>query len=306
MEHQLVTVFGGTGFLGRRVTRHLREKGFLVRVASRHPERAAKLFGTGDTRLESIAVDVHHEAAVAEAVSDAWGVVNAVSLYTEHGKTTFKSVHVEAAKRIAGLAGSRGVKRLVHVSGIGANPRSSSSYIRSRGLGELAVQEAFGDVTLIRPAVMFGPDDAFLTAIMRIVRWLPTFPMFGKGHTRLQPVYVEDIGEAVALALQDHDTCASTFELGGPRVYNYADLVTVVAHGIDKRPIFIPVPFAAWHLLAHLSEFLPGPPLTRNQVELMEIDNIAGQEMPGFARLNIVPQSVEEILPDIVRQASAT
>jgi NADH dehydrogenase len=183
MDQQLVTVFGGTGFLGRRVTRHLRDKGFNVRVASRHPERAAKLFGTEDSRIKSIAADVHTELAVAEATSGAWAVVNAVSLYSEHGKETFKSVHVEAAERVALVARRNGAQRIVHVSGIGADVRSSSPYIRSRGLGELAVQKAFGDVTLIRPAVMFAPDDAFLTVVARILRLLPAFPMFGKGET---------------------------------------------------------------------------------------------------------------------------
>jgi uncharacterized protein YbjT (DUF2867 family) len=303
-ERQFITVFGGTGFLGRRVVRHLRSNAVPVRVASRHPERAANLFGIDDSKIESVAADVHDEGSVAEAISGAWGVVNAVSLYVENGKTTFDSVHVKAAERIARLAGSNAVERLVHVSGIGADPQSGSSYIRSRGQGELVVRRAFDDVTLIRPAVMFGPDDAFLTVIIRILRWLPAYPMFGTGETRLQPAYVDDVGDAVARALQNRETRGITFECGGPHIYSYSQLVKKVAHEMERKPVLVPVPFAAWHALARLCEILPGAPLTRNQVELMEIDNIVRPDMPGFGRLGVSPHSVEQILPTILRKPS--
>jgi NADH dehydrogenase len=301
VDGQFVTVFGGTGFLGRRVVRHLRDKGVPVRIASRHPERGRELFGTDD-QVESIAADVHDERSVAEAISGAWAVVNAVSLYVEHGKATFASVHVEAAERIATQVGQSGVERLVHVSGIGADPESSSSYIRSRGKGELAVRAAFGEVTFIRPAVMFGPDDAFLTVIIKILRWCPAYPMFGKGRTRLQPAYVEDVAEAMARVLQNRETRDTTFECGGPRIYSYEDLLKMVAREVDRKPVFFPLPFAAWHILARICEILPSPPLTRNQVELMEIDNVARDNAPGFERLNIAPRSIEQILPSMLRE----
>jgi uncharacterized protein YbjT (DUF2867 family) len=242
MDHdrQLITVFGGTGFLGRRIVRHLRSRAVPVRVASRHPERADKLFGSGDSNIESVAADVHDEGSVAKAIAGAWGVVNAVSLYVENGKTTFDAVHVKAAERIAKLAGSNAVERLVHVSGIGANPQSGSSYIRSRGQGESAVEQAFDDVTFIRPAVMFGPDDAFLTVIIRILRWLPIYPLFGTGKTRLQPAYVEDVGDAIARALQNRETRGMTFECGGAHVYTYEHLVKTVAREMERKPLLAP------------------------------------------------------------------
>jgi NADH dehydrogenase len=165
----VVTVFGGTGFLGCRIVRHLRLHGFCVRVASRHPDRGHALFGPDDPQLRSVKADVHDERSVADALADAYGVVNAVSLYVEQGWETFHSVHVESAQRVAAQAQRAGVKRLVHVSGIGADPRSHSLYIRKRGEGELAVRVAFADAILIRPAVMFGPDDAFLTTILKLL-----------------------------------------------------------------------------------------------------------------------------------------
>src|SRR5262245_46938883 len=200
-----VTVVGGTGFLGRRVVRRLREKGFSVRIASRHPERSREVLGDGDPHLLPLMADIHDERAVGIALAGAYGVVNAVSLYVEHGGQTFQSVHVEAAGRLAKQAADAGVQRLVHVSGIGADARSPSPYIRSRGEGEHAARRGFPAATIIRPAVMFGPDDAFLNTILKLLRRLPAYPMFGQGRTRLQPAHVEDVGEAVARALQRSD-----------------------------------------------------------------------------------------------------
>ncbi|MFY9898861.1 MAG: NAD(P)H-binding protein, partial [Xanthobacteraceae bacterium] len=199
---RVVTVFGGTGFLGRSIIRHLRLHDFVVRIASRHPDRGDALLGPDDPQLRSIKADVRNPRSVADALTDAYGAVNAVSLYLERGQDTFHSVHVESAQRVAAQAQRKGVKRLIHVSGIGADPGSRSLYIRKRGEGELAVREAFADAILIRPAVMFGRDDAFLTPILRLLKRLPVFPMFGDGQMRLQPVYAEDVGQAIAKIMQ--------------------------------------------------------------------------------------------------------
>lgn len=300
MNHRVVTVFGGTGFLGRRVVRHLRKLEFSVRIASRHPYRGPRLFALDDLQLHSVAANIHDERSVADALAGAYGVVNAVSLYVEHGQETFHAVHVESAERVAAQARRAGVERLAHVSGIGANAASPSLYIRTRGEGELAVRAAFADATLIRPAVMFGPDDAFLNPILRLLGRLPIYPMFGRGLTRLQPAYVEDVAEAIARALQGTETHPITFECGGPRVYSYQELLRAVAHEAGLKPILIPVPFAAWHALARFAEMLPSPPVTRNQVELMQIDTVSSPEMPGFGELGISPHSVEEMLQEIL------
>jgi NADH dehydrogenase len=294
-----VTVFGGTGLLGRRVVRHLREHGLSVQIASRHPDRGHRLFGL-DPQLQSVAADIHDERSVADALAGAYGVVNAVSLYVEHGQQTFHSVHVESAQRVAAQAHRAGVERLAHVSGIGADAASQSLYVRKRGEGELAVRAAFTDALLIRPAVMFGPDDAFLTTILKLLRRLPIYPMFGRGLTRLQPAFVEDVAEAVARALQGTETHAFTYECGGPRVYSYEELLRAVAHEAGLKPMLIPIPFAAWHALAWISETLPSSPVTRNQVELMQVDNVSSPAMPGFGQLGIAPHSVEEMLQQML------
>jgi uncharacterized protein YbjT (DUF2867 family) len=298
-----ITVFGGTGFLGRRVVRRLRNAEFSVRIASRHPDRGHRLFGVDDPQLQSIKADVHDERSIADALAGAYGMVNAVSLYVEHGRETFHSVHVESAQRMATQAQRAGVERLVHVSGIGADPASPSLYIRKRGEGERTVRTAFAEATLVRPAVMFGPDDAFLTTVVDLLRKLPIYPMFGRGRTRLQPAYVDDVAEAIARVMQRVETRSMTFEFGGPRVYSYEEFLTTVAHEAGLKPILIPVPFAAWRAIAWIAEMLPSPPVTRNQVELMQVDNVSSPEMSGFGELEISPHAVEEILRERLRNS---
>lgn len=191
-------IFGGTGFLGRRVVRHLLDHGYAVRVASRHPERGKSIFSTDRSQFELVRADIGEDAAIRDAVADAFAAVNAVGLYVERGNQTVHSVHVEGAERLARHSREAGVARLVHVSGVGADPTSPSPYIRSRGGGETAVRAAFPEATIIRSAVMFGPDDAFLTPLTGLLRKFPILPVFGGGHTMLQPAYVEDVGEAIA------------------------------------------------------------------------------------------------------------
>jgi uncharacterized protein YbjT (DUF2867 family) len=285
-----ITVFGGTGFLGRRVVRRLSESGATVRSASRHPGRAES------NNVERIAADARDEHSVEAAVTGADGVVNTISLYVEHRGDTFRAVHVEAAARIARAARRAGTKRFVHLSGIGADVASSSPYIHYRGEGEAAVRAAFPGAVIIRPAVMFAPDDAFLTTILRLLRTLPAYPLFGDGRTRLQPVYVDDVAAAIAEILGQTQTPQPIYELAGPRVYSYEELLRTIARAAGLRPRLVRIPFAFWGAVANLTEMLPQPPLARNQVELMQIDTIASDSRPGFRTLGISPRSLEDEL----------
>ncbi len=251
----------------------------------------------------------HHgirSAAKNCSVAGAWGAVNAVSLYVERARETFHSVHVEAAGRIAALAHRAGLARLVQVSGIGAGAQSKSLYIRKRGEGERAVRAAFAEATLIRPAVMFSADDAFLTTILTLLRRLPVYPMFGRGSTKLQPTHADDVAEAIARTLQRVDATQLTFECGGPRVFYYEELLRTIAREAGLKPILVPVPFAIWHVLARVAEMLPTAPVTRNQVELMEVDTVASADLPGFAELGILPRAIEPTLQEIVQADRAT
>ncbi len=300
MSVRVVTVFGGTGFLGRRVVEHLREHGFFVRIVSRHRNRSRELFGPDGSQFQFLEADIHDPEAIAEALAGAHGVVNAVSLYVERQGETFHSVHVEAARRLAARAQQDRVERLVQVSGIGADAASPSLYIRKRGEGELSVRAAFPNAVVVRPAVMFGPNDAFLAPILALLRKLPVFPMFGRGLTRLQPAHVGDVAEAIAKALEQPEMRAITFECGGPRIYSYEELLRAIAREAGLEARLVPMPFAAWRALALMAEMLPNPPVTRNQVELMQVDNVASPDMPGFAELGISPRPVETTLREIL------
>src|SRR5437762_773244 len=297
-----VTVFGGTGFLGRHIVRHLLDADLAVRIASRHPDRAKSLFSGDVSGVESAHADVNDDGSVARAVAGAWAVVNTVSLYAERGKCTFRSVHVDAAKRVAMLARQAGAEILVHISGIGADARSAFPYIRSRGEGEAAVLDAFPSAKLIRPAVMFGPGDAFLTPLLTMLRYTPVFPMFGSGETRLQPAYVEDVAEAIVRVLRA-PAVRQLYELAGPRVYTYQELLRTIAATAGTRPFLVRFPFSLWHVIGFVSETLPTPPITRNQVELMGKDNIPEPDAPGFEALQISPQAIENMLPQMLQAA---
>jgi uncharacterized protein YbjT (DUF2867 family) len=190
----------------------------------------------------------------------------------------------------------------VHVSGIGANTAAPSPYIRSRGEGEAAVQTAFPGAVIVRPAAMFGPDDGFLTTILRLLRSMPAYPMFGDGRTRLQPVYVDDVATAIAQILRQSQKPYAVYELAGPRVYSYEELLRTIARIAGLRPVLMRIPFAFWNALAGVAEMLPGAPLTRTQVELMQIDTTASQSLPGFRALGISPRSLEDELGVMLRQ----
>jgi uncharacterized protein YbjT (DUF2867 family) len=296
---RVVTVFGGTGFLGRRVVRHLRSQGQAVRIAARNPGRELGDAATVGPEPARTQADIHDEASVTAAIAGSWAVVNAVSLYVERGRETFHAIHVEAAGRLAAAARAGGVERFVQLSGIGADPGSRSLYIRKRGEGERAVRAAFPTAVIIRPAVMFGPDDAFLNTLVRLLR-LPIYPMFGQGTTRLQPAYVEDVGAAISVALQRPQAQSMTFECGGPRVYTYAGLLRVIADHMGRKPLLMPVPFAAWHVMTRVAAIVPGAPLTASQVELMEIDTIVSPGMPGLPELGVMPRPLEATLAEVV------
>lgn len=292
MPLRSVTVFGGTGFLGRRVAARLAEAGATVRVASRHGRGA----DSPDDGATAIVADIRNPADVERALDGATATVNCVSLYIESKEATFQDVHVVGARHLAAAAAARSV-RLVHISGIGADPRSRSPYVRARALGEAAVREACPGATILRPSVMFGEDDAFLRALDRIAGLSPVIPLFGRGGTRLQPVHVDDVAMAVVRALQLPEAEGAVFELGGPRVLTYRQIIGQVLAWRDRRRLLLPLPFAAWDLLAGLGRVLPGPPVTEGQVALMKRDNVVSGDAPGFPELGVTPRPLDAVAP---------
>ncbi|MGH9719052.1 MAG: complex I NDUFA9 subunit family protein [Bryobacteraceae bacterium] len=301
-----VSVFGGTGFLGRRLVRRLAAEGATLRVAVRDSDRArAALGAAGFDGVAVFRADVRDRASVAAAVAGADVVVNAVSAYVEKGQVTFGAVHERGAATVAREAAAAGVARLVLISGIGADPESASPYIRARGRGELAVQQAFPGATIVRPSAMFGPGDALFGTLAAVARLLPVLPLIGGGRARLQPVYVEDVTEAIVRILADRATAGRTYEFAGPSVYTLRELGNFAQRLIGRPPLVVPVPFAVAEVLAQLFELLPSPPFTTGQVDLLRADNVASGTLPGFRELDIEPKAVAEIVPTYVGRVRA-
>ncbi|HZF33970.1 MAG TPA: complex I NDUFA9 subunit family protein [Candidatus Angelobacter sp.] len=296
-----ISVFGGTGFFGRRLVQRLVAEGARVRVAVRHSERARSILDAADLdRVTILRADVRDQAAVAAAVAGADAVVNAVSAYVEKGGVTFEAIHEKGAEMIAREAAAAGVGRLVLLSGIGADPESRSPYIRARGRGELVVQQAFPGATIVRPGAMFGPGDALFGTLAALVPLLPVLPLIGGGRSRLQPVYVDDVADAVTRVLADSGTAGRTYELAGPQIYTLLELIRFALRLMGRRRPLLPIPFAVAEIQARLFEFLPSPPLTTSQVDLLKADNVASGALPGFRDLDIQPRTVEEVVPTYV------
>jgi uncharacterized protein YbjT (DUF2867 family) len=296
-----ISVFGGTGFFGRRLVQRLVAEGASVRVAVRHSEGARPILDAVDPeRVSVLRADVRDRASVAAAVAGADAVVNAVSAYVEKGGVTFEAIHEKGAETVAREAAAAGVGRLVLLSGIGADPESRSPYIRARGRGEQVVRQAFPSATIVRPGAMFGPGDALFGTLAALVPLLPVLPLIGSGRSRLQPVYVDDVADAVTRVLADSDTAGRTYELAGPKIYTLREFIRLALHLMGRRRPLLPIPFAVAEIQARLFEFLPSPPLTTSQVDLLKADNVASGTLPGFRDLNIQPKTVEEVVPTYI------
>ena len=306
MASKPVTVFGGSGFLGRQIVKYLAAAGNDVRVGVRHPDRASFLQRLGrDGQIELVYADVWNESTVARAVKQSASVINTVGHYVEKRGATFDRVHGRGALHVARQAKQAGAERLVHISGLGADPRSDSPYVRARGIGESLVKEAFDGVTILRPSVIFGPDDSFLTKLAGMARQTPILPLFGLGDTRLQPVFVGNVADACVKVLADPSTQCGIYEIGGPRVYAYEQLVRLVLERIGRRTVMVPVPFLVWDILAAVMTLHPDPPLTRDQVKLMKRDNVVGGQALTLEDLGIRPIPVEEVLPACIDMTSS-
>jgi uncharacterized protein YbjT (DUF2867 family) len=294
----LVVVFGGTGFLGRRIVNHLADLGCHVRAASRHATASSSAKSTNSATVEPFTADINDTAQVEAAIDGADAVINAVSLYREANGNTFQSIHVDGAAKIARIASKHGIKRCVLVSGIGADPKSKSPYISARGRGEGAVQTAMPTARIVRPSVMFGVDDHFLNRLCDLVSTSPVLPMFGNGNMKLQPVWVDDVAKACALlGARDTGDTISTYELGGPSVYRYRELIETIAFLRGKKVRQIPVPFVFWTFASRLgralnADFVPDT----TQIELLSCDNVVAPSSPGFEQFGIDPRSLESLV----------
>jgi NADH dehydrogenase len=296
----LVTVFGGSGFLGRHVVRALANRQYRIRVAVRRPELAGYLRPMGRVgQIHAVQANLRYPDSVAAAVRDADVVINLVGILFERGRQRFDAVQAAGAGAVAGAASATGAA-LVHVSAIGADANSAAHYARAKAEGERLVLAAHAGATIVRPSIVFGPEDDFFNRFASLARIAPALPLVGGGHTRMQPVFVGDVAEAIA-KIVDGDAKATLYELGGPDVRTFKELMEFVLATIQRRRLLLPVPFAVMKLNAILLGLLPTPPITPDQVELLKHDNVvsdaARREGRTLEGLGMLPESMAAIVP---------
>jgi uncharacterized protein YbjT (DUF2867 family) len=298
MKQHRAAILGGSGFIGRYVVKRLAERGDVLTVGGRNAASAKflKLKGdVGQVGLVNIASD--DEALLPAFVANNDAVVNLVGILQESGRQRFDRVHHVGPARLARLAREAGVARFIHISAIGADPRSTSAYARTKAAGEEAVRDAFPTATILRPSVVFGPEDQFFNRLATMAMISPVIPVIGGGETRFQPVYVGDVADAVVRCIDDSTTAGRTYELGGPRIYSLRALTELLLAEIRRKRILIDLPFGIASLQARLMSLLPSPPLTPDQVELLKRDNVVSSGALTLATLGIAPTPVEAILP---------
>lgn len=303
MTDRLITVIGGSGFVGRHLVRRLAAQGYRLRIGVRRPAAALFLQPLGDVgQIVPIQVNVRDDTTVMAALNGATAAVNLVEVLQSGGQQSFRAINAEGAGRVARLARMAGVARLVHVSAIGADPDSPSEYARSKAEGEALVRQEFAAATVVRPSVVFGPEDKLFNRFAALARLAPVLPLFGDslaaaGSTRFQPVYVGDVADAIAACLADPQSQGQTYELGGPRVYTYRQILELVLRETGRRRPLVPLPYTLASLQAAFLEMLPGPLLTRDEVKLLKQDNVVSGDAPGLADLGIAPTPVEAVVP---------
>jgi uncharacterized protein YbjT (DUF2867 family) len=302
MASDVIVVFGGSGFVGRYVVRALAKAGKRVRVAIRRPHLAVDLRVMGDVgQIQLVQANVRNADSVTRALEGADGVVNLVGILFEKGKQTFDSTQAQGAITVATAAAAAGITRYVHMSAIGADAASKSNYGRTKGEAEAAVLAAVPSATILRPSIVFGPEDDFFNRFAAMARITPALPLIGGGGTKFQPVYVGDVAQAVLKGL---DTGGGTFELGGPRTYSFKELLAYIIAQIERPRFLAPLPFFMAQMMGNVMDAVfrlnpfAGPPLTGDQVTMLKSDNVVAADAKGFTDLGIQNlESVESIVP---------
>lgn len=298
----LVTVFGGSGFVGRYVVRALARSGWRVRVAVRRPNRAPELKVMGDVgQIELVQANVRVRDTVERALDGAQACINLVGCLYEAGPQKFDALHADAARTIAQACAARGVERLIQMSALGANANSRSVYARTKAEGEAAVRAAVPTATIVRPSIIFGPEDSFFNRFAAMAVFSPVLPLLGGGETRFAPVYAGDVGAAFATALERRAAAGATYELGGPGVYSFKELMRMILKETRRKRLLVPVPWPVAGVLGAVGGLVAmtpfPPPITADQVELLKTDNVPSTGSKGLAALDVPPTAVEAVLP---------
>ena len=293
-----ITVIGASGFIGRYAVRQLAAEGAVICACSRGARQAGFLRPMGDVgQVATFDVDIADERGLAAVVAGADAVVNAVGILYERGRQRFDLLHRQGPEALARLAKAAGVRHFVHISALSAASGAASAYARSKAAGEEAVRNAFPEAVILRPSLVFGPEDSFFNRFAAMARYAPVLPLIGGGHTRFQPVYVGDVAAAIAAVLGRGDAAGGTYELAGPAVFELRQLFALMLHVIGRKRLLLPLPFGLAGIMAAFLEWLPNPPLTRDQLRLLRSDTVAHAGAPGLAELGIAPTALELVLP---------
>ena len=298
MRYRRIVVVGASGFVGRYVVKHLAAEGAVIAAVSRTASTAGYLRPMGDVgQIALIDANIADRGRLAPLLVGADGVVNAAGILFQRGAQRFRTLHETGPADLAALAAAAGVRRFVHISALGADPASPALYGRSKAAGEAAVRAAFPTATILRPSLIFGPEDSFFNRFAALARVSPLLPLIGGGHTRFAPVFVGDVAAAVAAALDREDASGRTYELGGTETETLRALFELILREVNRRRLLLPVPFGLATVLALFNELLPQPPLTRDQVRMLRRDSVPASGAPGLAALGIEPTALELILP---------
>ncbi len=301
---KIVTIYGGSGFVGRYISRRLAKAGWRIRVAVRHPNEAMHVKSYGAVgQIEPVLCNIRDDASVAQVMHGAEAVVNCVGTFDRGGKNNFDAVQHEGAARIARLAAAEGVERLVHISAIGADEEADTLYAQSKGKGEAAIREHFPTAVILRPSVVFGAEDQFFNRFAGMSRLGPVLPLVG-ADTRFQPVYVDDVAAAAVEGVEGRAE-PGVYELGGPETRSFRDLIREMLHVIRRRRLIVNIPFFAARPMAFMSEIMSlltggliPAQITRDQVQGLRHDNVVSEGARTLADLGIEATSMETVLPD--------
>jgi len=298
VRNRRVVVAGGSGFIGRYIVKRLAERGAVVVAVSRHAGEALFLKPFGDVgQVALIDADLNDERALAPAIAGAEGVICSVGILHERGRQRFEAVHQRGPALLARLAAAAGARHFVQVSAIGADAAAPAAYARSKAAGEAAVKAAFPSATILRPSLVFGPEDEFFNRFGAMACLLPALPLIGGGATRFQPVYVGDVADAALAALERPEAPGKIYELGGPKVYSFRGLMELLLREIGRKRALVNLPYGLASFEARFLECLPNPPLTRDQVKLLQRDTVVSPGSPGLTELGIAPTALELVLP---------
>jgi NADH dehydrogenase len=304
MQYKLITVIGGSGFVGSYIVKELAKDDTIINIISRDPDKALPIKVAGSVgQIKLKAANITDYSTIRALVAGSDAVINCVGILFEKTTQAFNQIHTEGARNVARACAVEKVSRLIHISALGVDHAYNSSYARSKFAGEKAVLEEFPKATILRPSVVFGAEDNFINKFVHMAKLSPALPLIGKGQTKFQPVYVGDLAKSVIAVLNSLETCSKIYDIAGPKIYNFQEILKIILRQINKKRILLPINWRLANLIGRLAEYMPHPVLTRDQVRLLKYDNVTIDNELGLGSLGIQPISLESYITQYIKDA---